>query len=107
MAVVAEAQKNQIMLINWLASPRGDCVELLFVLLRCDLGINFSAHAHDRFFGHAGRHEKIFARHSKVALGILGWNATFVSEREPNLIPWKIARLRRNPGVNRRGRIPA
>ena len=47
MAIVAEAEKNQIVLINWLTAPGGDGVQLVFVLLRCDLRINFAAHTHD------------------------------------------------------------
>ena len=39
MAIVTEAEKNQIVLINWLTAPRGDGVQLVFVLLRCDLPI--------------------------------------------------------------------
>src|SRR6266513_3168811 len=45
MAIVAEAEKNQIVLINWLTAPRGDGVQLVFVLLRCDLRIDFAGTA--------------------------------------------------------------
>src|SRR5437763_7318860 len=107
MAIVAEAEKNQVVLINRLTPISGNGVQLVFVLLRCDLRINFAAHTHDRFLRNGSRHKKIFARHSEVALWIVRRHATFVSEREPNPIPRKIMRLRRNPGVNRRWSVPA
>jgi hypothetical protein len=107
MAIVAEAEKNQIVLINWLIALGGDYGKLVFVLLRCDLRINFTAHAQDRFLGNASRHKKIFARHSEVALRIIRPHATLASEREANPIPPKIMRLRRNPRANRRWSVPA
>src|SRR6516162_8817333 len=107
MAIWAEAEKNQIVLINWLAAPGRDCSQLVFVLLRGDLRINFAAHAHDRFLRNGSRHKKIFARHSEVALWIIGRHATLVSEREPNRFPWKITRFCRDPSVNRRWSVPA
>src|SRR6476646_2558538 len=87
MAIVAETEKNQIVLINWLTTPGGDGVQLVFVLLRCDLRINFATHTHDRFFRDGSRHKKIFARHSEVALRIIRRNATLVSEGETDRPP--------------------
>src|SRR4029453_5038207 len=107
MAIVAEAEKNQIVLINSLTALGGDGVQLVFVLLRCDLRINFAAHTHDRFFRNVSRHKKIFARHSEVALGITWGHATIVPDREATPPPRKITRLRRTPGVNRRWSVPA
>src|SRR5437867_4409605 len=107
MAIVAETQKNQIVLINWLTAPRGDGVQLVFVLLRCDLRIDFAAHTHDRFFRNGSRHKKIFARHSEVALRIIRRYATLVSEGEADELPRKIMRIHRNPGINRGWCVPA
>src|SRR4029077_13712734 len=107
MAIVAETEKNQIVLINWLTTPGGDGVQLVFVLLRCDLRINFAAHTHDRFFRDGSRHKKIFARHSEVALRITRRNATLVSEGETDRLPRKIMRLRCYSGVNRGWCVPA
>ena len=46
MAIIAEAEKNQIVLINELTAICRQGVELVFVLLRCDFRINFAAHTH-------------------------------------------------------------
>src|SRR5882757_8091010 len=107
MPIVAETEKNQIVLINWLTAPGGDGVQLVFVLLRCDLRIDFAAHTHDRFFRNGRRNKKIFARHSEVALWIIRRHATLVSEGEADRLPRKIMRLRRNSGVNRGWCVPA
>src|SRR6516225_3364657 len=107
MAVVAKAEKNQIVLINWFTALDDDGGQFVFVLLRCDLRIYFAAHTHDRFLRDGRRHEKVFARHSEVALRIIRCHATLVSKSEPNSIPPKIMRLRRNPGVNGRWSVPA
>src|SRR5205809_3090245 len=107
MSIVAEAEKNQVVLIRWFAVLSGNGVELLFVLVRGDLRINYAPHSHDRFLGNGCRRKKIFARHSEVALRIIGRHATLVSERKPNPTPRQVARLPRNPGVNRSGRLPA
>jgi hypothetical protein len=47
MAVVAEAEENQIVLINSFTALSGDGVQLVLVLLRCDLRIDFATHTHD------------------------------------------------------------
>src|SRR5215216_7807106 len=107
MAIVAETEKNQIVLINWLTALGGDGVQLVFVLLRCDLRIDFAAHTHDRFLRNSSRHKKIFARHSEVALRIIQRHATLVSEGEADRLPWKIMRIHCNPGVNRSRSLPA
>src|SRR6266403_5678820 len=107
MAIVAETEKNQIVLINSLTAPGSDGVQLVFVLLRCDLRIDFAAHTHDRFLRNGSRHKKIFARHSEVALRIIRRHATLVSEREPNRLPRKIMCVDRNPGINRSWCVPA
>ena len=70
MSIVAEAEKNQVVLINWFAVLSGNRVELLFVFVRGDLRINFASHSHDRFLGNGCRRKEIFARHSEVALRI-------------------------------------
>src|SRR6266576_4082441 len=106
MAIVADAEKNQIMLINWLIALGSDGVQLVFVLLRCDLWINFAAHTHDRFLRNGSRHKKIFSRHSEVALRIIRRHATLVSEGETDRLPWKIMRIHRNPCVNRGRSVP-
>ena len=106
MAIVAKAEKNQVVLINSLTAFYRDGVQLVFVFLRRDWRINFAAHTHDRFLRNGSRHKKIFARHSEVALWIIGRHATLVSEREPNRFPWKITRFCRDPGVNRRWSVP-
>jgi hypothetical protein len=80
---------------------------LFFVLLRCDLRIDFAAHTHDRFLRNASRQKKIFMRHFEVALRIIRRHATLVSKREVNPVPRKITRLRCNPGVNRCWSVPA
>src|SRR5215216_856568 len=107
MAIVAEAEKNQIVLINRLTALAGDGVQLVFVLLRCDLRIDFAAHTHDRFLRNSSRHKKILARHSEVALRIIRRHATLVSKSEADRLPWKIMRIHCNPGIHRSRRLPA
>src|SRR4029453_9619950 len=107
MAIIAEAEKNQIVLVNELTATCSKGAQLVFVLLRCDLRINFAAHAHDRFLRNGSGHQKIFARHSEVALWIIRRHATLVSEREPTRFPWKITRFCGDPSVNRRWSVPA
>ena len=47
MAIVPEAEKNQIMPVNRFASLRGQKIELILVFLRRDLRIDFTAHTQD------------------------------------------------------------
>src|SRR5215471_7196545 len=101
MTLIAEAEKNQVVLINSLTVFGSDGIQLVFVLLSCKLRIDFAAHTHDRFFRNASRHKKIFARHSEVALWIIRRHATLVSKREANRLPRKIMCLRCDPVVNR------
>src|SRR5262245_28806930 len=107
MAIVAKAEKNYVVLINSLTAFYRDVVQLVFVLVCCDLWIDFAAHTHDRFFRNGSRHKKIFARHSEVALRIIRRHATLVSKGEPNPIPREIVPLGRNSSVNRRWSVPA
>jgi hypothetical protein len=46
-AIVPEAEKNQIMPVNRFASLRGQKIELILVFLRRDLWIDFTAHTQD------------------------------------------------------------
>jgi|SRR6516165_6908517 len=107
MSIVAEAEKNQVVLINWFAVLSGNAVELLFVLVRGDFRINFAPHSHDRFLRNGGRRKKIFARHSEVALRIVRGHAPLVSKREANFIPRKIMGLGCNSRVHGCRRVPA
>ena len=43
MTIIAQAEKNQVVPINWFAVLSGHEIELVFVLLRRDLRINFAA----------------------------------------------------------------
>src|SRR5215831_15129153 len=107
MAIVAKAEKNEVVLINSLTALDGDGVQLVFIFLRCDLRIDFAMHTHDRCLRNGSRYKKIFARHSEVALRIIRRDATLVSEGEPNPIPRQIMSLGRNSGVDWRRSVPA
>src|SRR5881397_2445199 len=107
MTIIAQAEKNQIVRVNWFAAFAGHKVELVFVLLRRDLRIDFAAHAQDRFFRNGSRRKKSFPRHPEVALFIVGWNTALISERDTNQVPRQIMRDRRKPRVNRPRRVSA
>ena len=47
MAIVPEAEKNQIVPVNRFASLRSQKVEVILLFLRRDLWIDFSAHTQD------------------------------------------------------------
>src|SRR5213593_2100026 len=72
----------------------GHEIELLFVLPRRDLRINFATHAENRFFWNGSGRQKSFPGHSEVALLIVGWNAAFVSKRNASQVPRQIVRDR-------------
>jgi hypothetical protein len=46
-AIVPEAEKNQIMPVNRFASLRGQTIELILVFLRRGLWVDFAAHTQD------------------------------------------------------------
>jgi hypothetical protein len=78
----SQAEKNQIVSINWFAVLSGHEIELVFVLLRCNLRINFAVHAQNRFSRDPSRRQKSFPGHFEIALWTVWWHATLVSERD-------------------------
>src|SRR2546430_11489415 len=74
---------------------------------RCDLRINFAAHAQNRFSRNRGWRKQSFVRHPEVAVFIIRWHAALVSERDVNQFPRQIMRDRGKPRVNRARRVPA
>src|SRR6266403_5505493 len=107
MTIIPQAEKNQVVSINWFGVLSGHEIELVFVLLRCNLGINFAAHAQNRFFRNPSRRQKSFPGHFEIALWIVWWHATLVSERDTDQVPRQIVPERRTPRVNRPRSVPA
>src|SRR6266481_2924124 len=101
MTIIPQAEKNQVVSINWFGVLSGHEIELVFVLLRCNLRINFAAHPQNGFFRNRSRRQKSFPGHFEIALRIVWWHATLVSERDTNQVPWQIMANRRQPRVNR------
>src|SRR2546430_13193128 len=54
---------------------------------RCDLRINFAAHAQNRFSRNRGWRKQSFTRHPEVAVFIIRWHAALVAERDVNQFP--------------------
>jgi hypothetical protein len=80
---------------------------MVLVFLRCDLRINFAAHAQNRFFRNCGWRQESFARHPEVAVFIIRWHAALVSERDVNQLPRQIMRDPGKPRVNWQWRVSA
>ena len=107
MTIISQAEKNQVVSINWFGVLSGHEIELVFVLLRCNLRINFPAHAQNRFSRNPSRRQKSFPSHFEIALRIVWWHATLVSERDTDQVPRQIVPERRKPRVNRPRSVPA
>ena len=101
MTIIAKAEKNQVVPINWFTSLPGHEIEMLFVLLRRDFRINLAAHPQNRFFRNPSRRQKSFPGHSEVALWIVRWHAALIAESDTNQVPRQIMRDRCKPRVNR------
>src|SRR6266496_5613442 len=107
MAVIPQAEQNQVVSIGGLAALCRQNLEMIFIFTGCNLRVDFTAHACNRVFGNCCGHEENFMGHPEVALRVIRWHAAFVAESDLNQLPWQIACDRREPCVNRPWRIPA
>jgi hypothetical protein len=105
-AIITQAEKNQIVRINWFAALAGHEIELVLILLRRNLRINFTAHTQNRFFRNPSRRQKSFPGHPEVALRIIRWHTALISKRDTNQVPRQLMRDRCKPGVNRPRSVP-
>src|SRR6266576_3025106 len=107
MAIITQAEQNQVVSIDGFAALRCQSIEMIFIFTGRNLRVDFTAHARNRFFRDSCGHEETFMGHPKVALWVVRWHAAFVAETDLNQLPWQIACDRREPCVNRPRRIPA
>src|SRR6266403_5090735 len=107
MPIITQAEQNQVVSIDGFAALRRQNIEMIFIFTGCNLRVDFTAHARNRFFGDSCGHEETFIGHPEVALWVIRWHAAFVAEGDLNQLPWQIACNRREPRVNRPWRIPA
>src|SRR2546423_6655618 len=107
MTIIAQAEKKQVVRINWLATLAGHETESVLILLCRNLRVNFAAHPQNRFFRNRSRRQKTFPSHPEVALLIVGWHAALVAKRDTNRVPWQVMSDGRNPGINRPRSVPA
>jgi hypothetical protein len=71
MAIVAQAEQNQVVSVNVFAALCRQEIKLILVFPRRDFRIDFTAHSHNRFFGNGGRDKERFARHPEIALRVI------------------------------------
>src|SRR5439155_27250964 len=105
--VVAQPEQSEIVSINLFATLGRQKIEIVLILLGRDMGIDLTAHSHDRFFRNACRNEKGFTRHSKIALRVIWRNTALVAERDQNSFPRQVTPDPRDLGIDWPRRVSA
>src|SRR5438094_8144908 len=87
MPIIPQAEQNQVVSIDGFTALRRQNIEMIFIFSRCELRIDFTAQASNRFFRNSSRHKKSLLGHSEVALRLIRRDATFVAESDSTQLP--------------------